>query len=53
MRGSEGNRHTVGIDQGNPLSPLMLNLLLDEYVDRRLTADASLSFCAMLTTSCS
>ncbi len=44
MRGSEGNRHTVGIDQGNPLSPLMLNLLLDEYVDRRLTADASLSF---------
>ncbi len=30
VRGSEGNQHTVGIDQGTPLRPLMLNLLLDE-----------------------
>ena len=39
LRGHAGCERTVGIDQGNPLSPLALNVVLDRVVDRPSVAD--------------
>lgn len=39
LRGAEGQARTVGIDQGNALSPLTLNLRLSNCLDRPFTAD--------------
>ncbi len=38
LRGYEGQRHEVRLDQGNPLSPLSLNVLLHHWLDRPLSA---------------
>ena len=38
LRGHEGQSRQVGIDQGDPLSPLALNVLLDQVLDRPLLA---------------
>ncbi len=38
LRGHEGESREVGIDQGDPLSPLALNVLLDQVLDRPLLA---------------
>ncbi|MFO0877881.1 MAG: reverse transcriptase domain-containing protein [Gemmataceae bacterium] len=34
LQGNEGGERTRGIDQGDPLSPLCLNVLLDHVLDR-------------------
>jgi retron-type reverse transcriptase len=39
LRGHTGPERTKGIDQGNPLSPLALNVVLDHVLDRPSTAD--------------
>jgi len=38
LRGNDGAARRFGVDQGDPLSPLALNLLLDQVLDRPLTA---------------
>jgi hypothetical protein len=39
LRGHAGHEKAVGIDQGNPLSPLALNVVLDHVLDRPSVAD--------------
>ncbi|HEX3659754.1 MAG TPA: reverse transcriptase domain-containing protein [Pirellulales bacterium] len=39
-RGDEGAAHTVGLDQGCPLSPVLMNVLLHIVLDRPFTADS-------------
>ncbi len=41
LRGHVGCRKTVGIDQGNPLSPLALNVVLDHVLDQPSVADST------------
>ena len=38
IRGHNGAARQTGIDQGDPLSPLVLNILLDQVLDRPLQA---------------
>jgi hypothetical protein len=42
LRGHDGDRHTVGLDQGCPLSPVSLNIFLDHFLDRPYSADPDL-----------
>jgi retron-type reverse transcriptase len=39
LRGHDRQRHEVGLDQGNPLSPLSMNVLLHVLLDRPHVAD--------------
>jgi RNA-directed DNA polymerase len=39
LRGHAGCNKTVGLDQGNPLSPLALNVVLDHVLDQPSAAD--------------
>lgn len=41
LRGSNRSMNPIGVDQGNALSPLLLNLLLHEHLDRPWTTDNS------------
>ena len=38
IRGHDGAARQIGIDQGDPLSPLVLNILLNQVLDRPLLA---------------
>ena len=39
VRGDEGRSHTLGLDQGSPLSPILLNLWLHHGLDLPYSAD--------------
>ncbi len=39
LRGADGASRTVGIDQGNPMSPISMNVLVSECLDRPFSAD--------------
>lgn len=44
LRGHDRDQHTVGLDQGCPLSPITLNIILDHFLDRPISADPDLPF---------